>query len=316
MNSGYIYRNSDSLTYKAFGCTWLPTSALSAYSAVLETLANIDMSPTHLAVSTPASSGTYRAFRKERLRSQTLPDSLKRIEMTCADSGYLHPDTWGKLYYIIDVQRQSSGLTWIPQAVSGPADVLETMWKRVIAISHATYSFRQQSQWHPQGCPWSFYFDHAELAETRRDQLTLWLHDIYPHNYLSEPYLDAPVGHTGMSLRQWIEAEPDKRGVLTPYTDTLLDWTPPTERIPAIREELYKMGRVFSNLFLVETTTWAKAMADRHEPNPLYRPDQYAPWEAPANMPIPARFRAETYADLDPAITTWLRFEPGYDSMA
>ncbi|MGP1310005.1 MAG: hypothetical protein ACTS27_07405 [Phycisphaerales bacterium] len=169
--------------------------------------------------------------------------------------------------------------------------------------SDPAYAFEYRSLWHPEQSPWIVNLGHAWLQDASHSSATRWLHDIFPHNYLSIEYLDAPVGHTGQTLREWIEADPPQRGVLSPYTDTLLDWQPPVQNIPMIREHLYKMGRIFSNLFVLEKTSWAKAMADRFDPNPLYRPDPYAPWEAPKGVPIPARFLADTYRGMDPSIT-------------
>jgi hypothetical protein len=144
----------------------------------------------------------------------------------------------------------------------------------------------------------SVLYDPTKGYEHFRDSLTFWLHDVFPDNYLSAEYLDAPVGFTGQTLREWIDADEGGRGTLRPYTESLTEWRPPVARIPLIREALYRMGRVFYHPFLEEHNFergpgWVKPI-----PNPLYRPDPYAAWECPEG-PIPERFRADSYPETD-----------------
>jgi hypothetical protein len=144
----------------------------------------------------------------------------------------------------------------------------------------------------------SVLYDPTKGYEHLRGSLTFWLHDVFPDNYLSVEYLDTPVGFTGRTLREWILADEGMRGTLRPYTESLVEWRPPVARIPRIREELYRMGRVFYHPFLEEHNFergpgWVKPI-----PNPLYRPDPYAAWECPEG-PIPERFRADSYPETD-----------------
>jgi hypothetical protein len=125
------------------------------------------------------------------------------------------------------------------------------------------------------------------------------LRDIYPTSYLSRPYLDARLGHSRTTLEQWIKADPGSRGTLEPFTDILTKWTPPVEKIPQIREELYRAGRVFYwRFFSPKHGGW---MGIPETIEPLYRPDLSAPWEAPE--PIPEIYRADFWKDKDPSLT-------------
>ncbi|HBS29609.1 MAG TPA: hypothetical protein DEB06_09215 [Phycisphaerales bacterium] len=123
------------------------------------------------------------------------------------------------------------------------------------------------------------------------------LRDIYPHNYLSAPYLDAPIGRTAKTLREWIQDDPVERGTLSPFTDLLTDWAPPVKNIPTIREALYRAGRVFYWRFFCPT----ERIEGVDQPEPLFRPDPRAPWEAPD--PIPEIYRADYWKDKDPGLT-------------
>jgi hypothetical protein len=101
-------------------------------------------------------------------------------------------------------------------------------------------------------------------------------------------------------LRTDCPLAPARRGTLEPYTDLLTKWTPPIEKIHQIREELYRVGRVFYWRFFCpehrDPDDWSKRI-----PEPLFRPDLSAPWEAPD--PIPEIYRADFWKDKDPALT-------------
>lgn len=120
------------------------------------------------------------------------------------------------------------------------------------------------------------------------------LRDIYRESYLSLPYLEARLGRSATTLKQWIEADTARRGTLEPYTDILTKWTPPVEKIPQIREELFRAGRVFYWRFFCPP-------APNQKPDRFFRPDLSAPWEAPD--PIPEIYRADYWKDKDPALT-------------
>ena len=124
------------------------------------------------------------------------------------------------------------------------------------------------------------------------------LRNIYPENYLSHAHLSARLGHTRTALKEWIEADPVVRGTLEPFNDILTKWTPPVERIPQIREELYRAGRVFYWRFM---RPGFRNGQGGMTPEPYFRPDLSAPWEAPD--PIPEIYRADFWKDKDPGLT-------------
>jgi hypothetical protein len=113
-----------------------------------------------------------------------------------------------------------------------------------------------------------------------------------------------------MTLREWIEDDPEARGRLRPFTDLLLEWTPPEENIPVIREALFRAGRVFYWRFfnpsnrrrdappILVTGLWDQSW---QEPEPYLRPNIEEPWEA--TDPIPDLFREDSYRQKRPDLT-------------
>ncbi len=152
----------------------------------------------------------------------------------------------------------------------------------------------QRTREHELNISW---WGHTAISDDRTIASGL-LRDIYPRNFLSDPYLDAPIGRTAMTLREWIEDNPDSRGSLGPFTETLTEWRPPVDRIPAIREALYRAGRVFYWRFYCPEQPGGSDGPRR--PEPLFRPNLADPWEAPE--PIPEIYRASYYADKDPGL--------------
>lgn len=202
----------------------------------------------------------------------------------------------------------------VPAVVGAKCHVLAALYRRAceqLGVRYG-YEFRQQMSagmfWYMGGANYGDVGS-GRHPETRMN-ISWWsghaakacatagiLRDIYPHNYLSSPYLDAPIGKTAMTLREWIQHDPTRRGTLSTYTDLLTEWTPPIEQIPAIREALYRAGRVFYWRFLSST----RRVDGVEQPEPLFRPDLSAPWEAPD--PIPEIYRADFWKDKDPGLT-------------
>ncbi|MCB9838974.1 MAG: hypothetical protein H6813_06505 [Phycisphaeraceae bacterium] len=126
------------------------------------------------------------------------------------------------------------------------------------------------------------------------------LRDVYPINILGEKLQQAPIGYSGVSLIDWLRSEPDERGVLEPIDGARVLWTPPVERIPILREQLYRAGRIFYSKF-IKPRRIIPNTCGQSEPEPLYRPDLMAPWEAEGQ--IPDFLSPGFYKDKDPGLT-------------
>lgn len=114
------------------------------------------------------------------------------------------------------------------------------------------------------------------------------LRDVYPFNFLSPPYLDAPVGRASVCFKDWIAEDPDVRGTLSPCGDDLWLWEPPIDQIPRLREDLYRAGRLFYWRFFDPS-------------DPLFRKDIGCDWEAEGE--IPEIYRESYYSGREPGLT-------------
>ncbi|MFN7022560.1 MAG: hypothetical protein ACK4WH_14710, partial [Phycisphaerales bacterium] len=66
------------------------------------------------------------------------------------------------------------------------------------------------------------------------------LRDTFPINFLDRSRLDLPI--EGTTLEKWIRARPDERGTVEPFNRRVWMWRPVIERIPFIREPLFRAG--------------------------------------------------------------------------
>lgn len=66
------------------------------------------------------------------------------------------------------------------------------------------------------------------------------LRDTFPINFLDRSRLDLPI--EGTTLEKWIKAKPDQRGTVEPFNGRVWMWKPVIERIPYIREPLFRAG--------------------------------------------------------------------------
>jgi hypothetical protein len=113
------------------------------------------------------------------------------------------------------------------------------------------------------------------------------LRDIHHVMFLSRPYLDLPV--EGITLEKWIQKD-DTRGSLKNLNDRITVWTPPPDRIGAIRERLFLAGVLFYYRFF---QTW-------EIDNPWAR-DFKKPFKP---KDVPEIFRADYRRVIDPPVDT------------
>jgi hypothetical protein len=124
---------------------------------------------------------------------------------------------------------------------------------------------------------WMAFFDiHTKVAILR---------DIYPVNFLGRDYLELPIGSA--TFRQWIE-HGSYRGRFEPLNSDVMMWQPPAERIPELREILFREGLILYAGFFDPSSPWHR---DLSKP---YRPPR---------APTPDELRAETYKGQDPCLS-------------
>jgi len=252
--------------------------------------------------------------RRRRLLQRLDWETLHAIELVCMEEGgSTELSEWSRMTSLMPrTQRFEIGfVSGNPRRDSTVLYSLFDRWAPVGSPEYA-YQFRQQMRFCPAcyASGMGYGSSRPESAYEHNMNISWWgrtvsntpatyesgvLRDVYPRSLLSEAYLAAPVGRSGLSLREWIARDPKARGTLRPFTETLTEWRPPVEQIPSIRESLYRGGRVFYWRFFLSHHGFVKKI-----PEPLYRPDLSEPWEAPE--PIPEIYRADYYADRDPGL--------------
>jgi hypothetical protein len=300
------------------GSPWSAESFKNAYRAIVSAWTEAGVEPTQVGAVAPGVGPNYGSFKHKRHRIESLDFALVRSislrTLTPACDERLHE--W-IAKASLSAPDGVADCGFLP-AVIGPSsrrlDALGGELLRILSPEYA-YLFRQRLGIHPE--LYAIGAGVADLIGIRHGEFSMniswWGHtvperpdtfragllrDIYPRNFLSDPYLEAPIGRTAMTLREWIEDDPDSRGSLTPFTDTLTEWRPPLERIPEIREALYRAGRVFYWRFICREHAGSSERPRHLEP--LFRPNLAEPWEAPD--PIPEIYRASYYADKDPGL--------------
>lgn len=299
MKSKFTHAQARGVHCKVFFCNWSETDCLGVYEAVLATVALLGFTPSHMAIVSPQISRGYGAFRQRdrQLRAHAVASAEAiTIDAVVRESG--EGIEHSALHSHVSFLRGCLSLSWIPELAGDESAPDHLARSELLPACRSRYAFVYEAIWHPQDAGLSMLYDPTSAYERLNQVSTRLLHDVLPQNYLSAQYLDAPVGFSGRTLREWILADEGARGTLRPYTESLMEWRPPVARIPAIREELYRMGRVFHVPFVEEHNFergpgWVKPI-----PNPLYRPDPYAAWECPPG-PIPQRFRADSYPTTD-----------------
>lgn len=143
------------------------------------------------------------------------------------------------------------------------------------------------------------------------------LRDTFPVNFLDRSRLDLPI--EGTTLEKWIFAKPDERGTVEPFNGRVWMWKPVIERIPFIREPLFRAGILhWYGFFMIDDYT------QRHVPAPppdewfkipdqtpdMFLPDRYfrpipklPPWPLHAKVQPHEPCRPDKFLGHDPKIT-------------
>ncbi len=291
---------------------WSTSEFLRVYAESLGLWNDLGWTPDRVSGVRPSRPGYYDEFdESKRDPAPEDVDNTKAIELEKMASGCRSDSDWAARLCLSNfrgngVAHQMIGLSELG-ITEGVAITTHERFLHLVRCEYA-YIFRQQRRF-------GYYRVAPTVAEigpgrNREHDLNVswWsmenraivesslLRDVYPRSFLSRRYLDAPVGVGGPSLGEWITDSPIDRGELRTFTDTLTEWSPPTDRIPQLREELFRAGRIFYWRFFCPQ----HGIRDRARPEPLYRPDPTEPWEAPE--PIPEVFTAAYYKDKDPGL--------------
>lgn len=306
------------------------------YDQVVSTFEMVGYPPNRLSVTAAGAPKNYGDFKvRKRWLDKHGWENIECLEMC----HLLRPEgfevsEWS-VHFTMSRRTMDIGLGWLPDTITVSTNPLHRLADYLIKSLSPRYGYRYSQEmrfgplWYAVGIGygdasrrersvdfsmnvshWRYNTSPAS-KESRADEIyeSGLLRDIYTDNYLREQHLRAPVGRSGLDLRRWIEADPAARGALEPITDEITAWRPPTERIPMIREELFRNGRVFYWKFFLPTRRRQDLAGERwvnwddpanQEPEPFYRADLFEPWESPE--PIPEIYRASFYKDKDPGL--------------
>jgi hypothetical protein len=299
-------------------CEWRPETVQRAYELVVRSWTDAGREPNQIGAHAPGVGRNYGAFKqKRRFIEQAGFENIRSLSIARLPDGCRHVSAESELDTFIgpDLSLLSAGC--VPSLVGVVANVVRDCAEKLIVLTNCPYAYmlRREKLYAPgnYALGMDVHVDHDWRDWDLSQNIQNWspemakltpllsagiLRNIYPENYLSTPHLDARLGTSSTTLKQWIEADPAGRGTLDSFSDILTQWTPPIQKIPQIREELYRAGRVFYWRF---TRPGFRNGQGGMTPEPLYRPDLSAPWEAPE--PIPEIYRADFWKDKDPGLT-------------
>lgn len=300
-------------------CAWRPDTVKHAYELVIQSWTDAGCEPNQLGAKAPGVGQGYGSFRhKRRYLEKAGFENVESVFFARLPEGCRHVGAESDLHAMVDVSNSLLTVGCVPSLVGAAAEnMIRDTVPELIRLSGSRYAYRvrQPQRYGPSvhGYRFGVHVDNDWRPDELRWNRQQWgpqmkwlapllsggiLRNIYPENYLSAPYLEARLGSSSTTLRAWIEADPARRGTLEPFSDILTKWTPPVERIPEIREELFRAGRVFYYRFMFPGSRNAQGGMT---PEPYFRPDLSAPWEA--TDPIPEIYRADFWKDKDPGLT-------------
>ncbi len=337
----FEHQDEIEVTWIGNACVWRPETVRSAYELVVLSWTEAGVEPTQMAALAPGVGRNYGSFRqKRRFVEKAGFENVESVAFGRLPVGLPHGCTRWELQADIICGLNLFVCGCIPSLVGSAANLISDNAQKLISLSRCRYAYmlyqrmvyspssygyglcvHVDDDWRPDELRYNIQHWNPRMesrgpviaGEFLRSIYPDWnprmatlapliaagiLRNIFPENYLSQPHLDARLGKTRTTLREWIEADPARRGTLERFSDILTKWTPPVEKIPEIREELYRAGRVFYWRFIRPGFRNAQGGMT---PEPLFRPDLSAPWEAPE--PIPEIYRADYWKDKDSGLT-------------
>lgn len=255
-----------------------------------------------------ARAGKYRSYARSRAILEAYDFStLGSIELAHLEEGPEYDYRRRTLQVSMQLNEFTRrwGLTWTVYPRKTAEKTIEDAMLELASVARASYGFIYHMPYIQM--PWLYRSGmtpgdedakgvhpdfHANRGRWGLMQLSgefpLMLRDVFPINLLTAPYLSLQVGRK--SLEQWICVD-SLRGSLKPLGgfSEIIVWRPPVERIPYIREELFRSGVLFYWRFFEGGDFWNRDFSE--------------PFSLPKAEPIPEIYRAEFYADRDPKIT-------------
>jgi len=296
-----IYPDEPRLFRYASGIEWTSDALRAVYEIIVEEWSAIGFTPDALMSYAPEVKGigngwgTY-ARKRKRLEQAGFEGvkalGLARMGEDCrlSNSIYLSTKDWLLLFY---AQQRTGGfaLGWIPTAPGFDPAWFDRAYARLIDVTSAVRG--HESVFEHQYELWRYVSPLSpEFEEYERDAGDHWsslrhgsgrdslLKALARTIFVGESQLDAPMGRSGVTLREWIIQAPQERGTLSDFgSDRLLKWAIPADRFGEIREALFRGGRLYTYRFF-------------HNPEgPYERRDLLEPWEWESETP--ERFRPE-----------------------
>jgi len=313
-----VHLNEIAVVWIGDACKWRPETVRRAYELIVKSWSEAGVEPQQLAAFAPGVGKRYGAFRqKRRFVEKARFENIEMLAFGRLFPGFSRGCTRWEMEADISPKSRMFVTGCVPSLVGAAANVVRDSAHALISLSECRYAYmvRQKALYSPSAMAYGIciHVDDDWRHEDSRYNIQNWslivgtsaalitggiLRNVFPENYLSEFHLRARLGRTGTTLKDWIQADPTARGTLERFSNILTKWTPPVERIPQIREELYRAGRVFYWRFVIPGTRHAQGDMT---PEPFHRPDLSAPWEAPE--PIPEIYRADYWKDKDPSLT-------------
>lgn len=198
------------------------------------------------------------------------------------------------------------GFQYVPALLGVPESELVSFFRDLARYARTPYASRTQNRILYTPMPQQWVYDRGFVPYSKLLSYQLYqnwncwqnahlvpglhlalLKDVRHRMYLGQVYLDAPMGYRGISLRDWILSY-RSRGDLRTFTKSLMEWTPPSESIFKLREELYRAGRLYYHKhFLGRDAATRGADEVRWEPH----------------GDLPEIFKAENFRDCDPELS-------------
>jgi len=190
-------------------CAWSGDSLRRCYELVVEAMASAGVPPNGLGTGgAPRIDSRYWAtykYRRKKLERANF-DEIRYISLSHMVEGGVNWEGDWSAYATLWPSSQQAKTGWVPALIGGGAHAFRDLLPAIAQLSKARYGYR---------------FHRNMLQNTNKERQRPWwrglesdwlnhrlLLDVFHHNYLGQPHLDAPFGKTAMTLREWIEDDP------------------------------------------------------------------------------------------------------------
>lgn len=244
----------------------------------------------------------YAALKDESI------DHIRRVSVAYGVKPSETPELNASVFVTIDVENRALFVASLPAVAGMAANESERLFHSMCAAMHACVGYVGirppiQGRGRPDSRQSEMMQNDARAIEHYNKYHHTMLVELGTEVLLSESHLASTMGRSATSLRDWILEKPAERGDLVTAGEERWRWRLPAQRLPEIREELFRAGRLyywrFFNTFNRREEFETRAPGpddDWKEPEPYYRPDVSAPWEA--GEEIPDIYKASVYREM------------------